>query len=58
MYRAIVLVFDKRCDSGINTRGKNFETKDECIAWAKSIHNRVRNTVMIIHDSIAVSVKW
>lgn len=51
-----VLVRDKRCISGINSRIKYCNTLTECEKWVKTIKNRVSNQyrVRLIENNCSV----
>ena len=41
--KCYVIVKDRRCEVGWNTRTKHFDTLQECENWARSLKNRFFN---------------
>ena len=42
-----VLVYDKRCINGINTKYKYFDTMEDLEKWVLSVKNRIDDTCWI-----------
>ena len=49
--RFIVMVSDKRTNSGINTRGKNFDNFEDGVNWCKQVKNRVTKHITVINKT-------
>lgn len=48
--KCAVTVYDKRCDNGLNTRTKDFQTLEECLKWARSIKNAAFSQCIVFQN--------
>lgn len=53
--RVIALVYDKRCDKGISTRGKDFTNIKDGLEWARNLKNKCTKWVTILDNGRAYS---